>query len=78
MIRSMTGFGQGEARSDEYSVQIEVQSVNHRYLDLFFRIPRQYSPREEAMRGDSRANRGLVEVMLTVEEFGSKENCTYQ
>lgn len=79
MIRSMTGFGQGEARSDEYSVQIEVKSVNHRYLDLFFRIPRQYSPLEEAMRSEiaGRIARGRVEVMLTVEEFGKKERIVY-
>lgn len=79
MIRSMTGFGQGEARSDEYSVQIEVKSVNHRYLDLFFRIPRQYSPLEEAMRSEiaGRIARGRVEVMLTVEEFGNKERIVH-
>jgi uncharacterized protein (TIGR00255 family) len=79
LIRSMTGFGQGEARSDEYSVQIEVKSVNHRYLDLFFRIPRQYSPLEEAMRSEiaGRIARGRVEVMLTVEEFGNKERIVH-
>ncbi len=51
MIKSMTGFGQGEAANEHYKVSVEVKSVNHRYLDLFFRLPRQYGRLEEGLRG---------------------------
>lgn len=75
MIKSMTGFGQGEATRSTYAVQVEVKSVNHRYLDLFFRVPKQYSQLEETIRSTitGRIARGRVEVMLSVEEFGDQE-----
>src|SRR5690554_4259147 len=75
LIKSMTGFGQGEAVDARYSVQVEVKSVNHRYLDLFFRIPKQYSQLEETLRTviTGRLARGRVEVTLSVEEFGDQE-----
>lgn len=75
MIKSMTGFGQGEATDGRYSVQVEVKSVNHRYLDLFFRIPKQYGQLEETIRAAiaGRIARGRVEVMVSVEEFGDQE-----
>lgn len=75
MIKSMTGFGQGEAADAGYAVQVEIKSVNHRYLDLFFRIPKQYSQLEETLRTviTGRLARGRVEVTLSVEEFGDQE-----
>ena len=75
MIKSMTGFGQGEAADAGYAVQVEIKSVNHRYLDLFFRIPKQYSQLEETLRTviTGRLARGRLEVTLSVEEFGDQE-----
>lgn len=75
MIKSMTGFGQGEASDGRFSVQVEIKAVNHRYLDMFFRIPKQYSQLEETLRAiiSRRANRGRFEVALSLEEFGDQE-----
>ncbi len=75
MINSMTGFGQGEAANELYKVAVELKSVNHRYLDLFFRLPRQYSQLEEGLRAQiqGRLSRGRVEVSVNVEDFGEKE-----
>ncbi|MDA3886658.1 MAG: YicC family protein [Candidatus Delongbacteria bacterium] len=39
MIRSMTGYGKGSASTELYDIQVEVKSVNHRFLDLNFRMP---------------------------------------
>lgn len=38
MIRSMTGFGQGTAEVDGVTVWAEVSSLNHRYLDINFKL----------------------------------------
>ena len=75
LIKSMTGFGQGEARDSGFSVQVEIKAVNHRYLDMFFRIPKQYGQLEETMRSiiSRRANRGRFEVVLSLEEFADQE-----
>lgn len=71
----MTGYGQGEASNNRFSAQVEVKSVNHRYLDLFFRIPKQYSQLEETLRQtiSRRISRGRLEVVLSLEEFGDQE-----
>jgi uncharacterized protein (TIGR00255 family) len=38
-MRSMTGFGLGEAPLGEGRIALEVRSLNHRYLDLRVRLP---------------------------------------
>ena len=75
MSKSMTGFGQGEATSERYAVRVELRAVNHRYLDLFLRVPKQYSQLEEVLRRaiGERIARGRVEAAVTVEEFAQKE-----
>jgi uncharacterized protein (TIGR00255 family) len=42
MLRSMTGFGRGEAASGEVTVLVELRSVNNRFRDLQIRTPREY------------------------------------
>jgi len=36
---SMTGFGSGEGTSGPISVTVELRSVNHRFLDVSFKLP---------------------------------------
>jgi len=71
----MTGFGQGEASNQEWSVKVEMKSVNHRYLDLWLRIPKQYSLLEEPIRMliQEEMSRGRVEVSVNIEEFGDRQ-----
>lgn len=75
MVKSMTGFGQNEVSDGQYSVKVELKSVNHRYLDLFIRTPKQYSQLEEVIRSSiqGRIARGRVEVMVWIEEFDDKK-----
>ena len=50
MIRSMTGYARLE-RSTEYgTLSWELRSVNHRYLDLGFRMPDEFRSMEPAFR----------------------------
>ena len=39
MIQSMTGFGSAQAANETGVVNVEIKSVNSRYLDLSFRLP---------------------------------------
>ena len=43
MIKSMTGFGRYETVTDEYKISVEMKAVNHRYLDLSIKMPKQGS-----------------------------------
>jgi uncharacterized protein (TIGR00255 family) len=65
----MTGFGQGEATSATSSVTVEIRSVNHRFLDLAFKLPRVIQNREADIKDIVRAKlaRGRVTISINVE-----------
>ncbi|MGO1470340.1 MAG: YicC/YloC family endoribonuclease, partial [Tissierella sp.] len=43
----MTGYGKGEDENELYRSKIEIKSVNHRYIDINIRLPRQINYLEE-------------------------------
>ncbi len=67
-MRSMTGCGRGMARDASWEVQVELKSVNHRFLDISCRVPRNLSFLEDVVRRALTASlkRGHVDVFLTV------------
>lgn len=77
MLKSMTGFGRGEYDSENFSIKVEIKSVNSRYIDLTVKLPRFLNPLEERIRKEitKGINRGKVDVFITAEyEMGG--NCT--
>lgn len=66
-IRSMTGFGRGSALADGVEVVAEVRALNHRFLDIFLRMPRVYTVFEPHLRKviSEYAGRGKIEVSVT-------------
>ncbi len=50
MIRSMTGYGMAEKHTEDYSVKVEIRSLNGKYLDLNLRMPRFLMPKEIEIR----------------------------
>ena len=75
MVFSMTGFGSAEVTTDQWAVKVEIRSVNHRYLDIQIRLPRQYQLLEETLRRLVAVGiqRGRVEVYLRIEELGQQD-----
>ena len=73
MLKSMTGYGRGEAVLDQRSIVAEVRAVNNRYLDCSVRLPRLYAFAEDAVRSrvQSRVTRGKVDVYLTIDSAGA-------
>ena len=39
MLKSMTGYGQGTASGDNFTVTVDLRSVNNRNLDIHWRAP---------------------------------------
>lgn len=76
MIRSMTGFGRGEYADEVSKVTVEMRSVNHRYLDIFVKMPRKYAFAEEAVKAavKERLHRGKVEINVTVDIIGQSDS----
>lgn len=65
-MRSMTGFAQIAAEIAERRVEVSVQAVNHRNLDLVFRLPEELRPLESELRRrvTGRVTRGRCEVSI--------------
>jgi uncharacterized protein (TIGR00255 family) len=69
MLVSMTGFGQAMATNGASTVTVEVRSVNHRFLDLSFKLPRVLQNRESEIKEIVRGKlaRGRVTLTIAVE-----------
>ena len=50
MINSMTGFASGELTTEAGSLQWELRSVNHRYLEAQFKLPEGFRTLEPLLR----------------------------
>lgn len=66
MVNSMTGFGRATLEQDGREITIELKSVNHRYLDLGFRMPRAINFIEDTLRSviAGELSRGHVDVFV--------------
>ncbi len=66
MLHSMTGFARQSAESEIGTLTWELRAVNHRYLDVQFRMPDELRPNEQAFRKQVTAvlYRGKVECAL--------------
>ncbi len=75
MIKSMTGFGRGEAADDYRKITVELKSVNHRYLDINVKMPRKLNYFETAVRGmvKNGVSRGKVDVFVTYEDLAERD-----
>ena len=69
MIKSMTGYGRAKLSKEDREYQIEIKSVNHRYLDISVRIPKQLSYLEEIIKKEiaKKVKRGKIDVFVTFE-----------
>lgn len=69
MIKSMTGFGKGEASFGTKKITVELRSLNSKQLDLNIKLPALYRQSETELRNlvSQRLQRGKVDVFVTVE-----------
>ena len=67
-MQSMTGYGRARACRDGREITIELKTVNHRFLDLSFRMPKNLTFLEDVLReriNKSALKRGHVDVFVT-------------
>lgn len=66
MIKSMTGYARVESAHEWGRISWEMRSVNHRYLDVQFRLPEEFRALESELRvlAGARIARGKVECAL--------------
>jgi uncharacterized protein (TIGR00255 family) len=70
MIHSMTGYGRGISGNDK--ITFETESVNSRYLDVFFRLPSSLQSKEYELREQikSKIKRGKITVFFQIKGTG--------
>ena len=70
---SMTGYGRAMRAKDGRELTVELKSVNHRFLDLSFRMPRGLMFLEDDVRKliSKRVSRGHVDVFMTYRNLRS-------
>lgn len=69
MVKSMTGFGKGEATLQNKKITVEIRSLNSKQLDLSLRLPAVYRQSEYELRNviARTIQRGKVDVFVSVE-----------
>ncbi len=75
MVKSMTGYGRGEAVLNGRSITVEVRSVNNRYLDCSVKLPRLYIFAEDAIKArvQNSISRGKVDVFVTLDNSSNND-----
>ncbi len=68
MIKSMTGFGRGEFINETKRIIVETKTVNHRYIDISVRMPRDIVALEEKVQKlvKEYIHRGKTDIFITV------------
>lgn len=67
----MTGFGQASADDGQSKINVEVKSLNSKFLDLNLRLPKAFSDRELEVRNliSEKLERGKVSVSIEYEKL---------
>lgn len=68
-MKSMTGYGKSSLTKENREYQVEIKSVNHRYLDISVKMPKILSYLEEQIKKEiaTKIKRGKVDVFITFE-----------
>jgi uncharacterized protein (TIGR00255 family) len=76
MIKSMTGYGKSDGIANGRQLQVEIRSVNHRYLDLSLRLPGLILPLEAEIKKkvSEKFSRGRVDVSVRIDRDSGMQN----
>ena len=75
MLKSMTGYGRGQAVDDKWDISVEIKSVNHRYFEWSSKIPKSFLFLEDKLKAkvQESVSRGKVEVLLSIYSVGQQD-----
>ncbi|MGB5492571.1 MAG: YicC/YloC family endoribonuclease [Woeseiaceae bacterium] len=76
MLHSMTGFARESVETPIGTLTWEIRAVNHRYLDVQFKLPEDLRPKEQLFRQQASAalGRGKVECALYFRRALNQDN----
>jgi uncharacterized protein (TIGR00255 family) len=73
MIFSMTGFGRSELKQNGLEVQVEIRSLNHRFLEVEIRAPKHVLVFEQEIKDLVRSHLSRGRVNVTIAAKGEEE-----
>lgn len=80
MVASMTGYGKGIIEAGEFSIEVEVKSLNNRFLDISFRLPKSLTNKEFELREQIKKTlkRGKIFLSINISRNGNNnKNSSY-
>ena len=75
MILSMTGYGKGTASNGKWQADVEVKSINSRYLEVFLKFPPILVNKEYELREliKSKIRRGKLNISIQIKKNGFED-----
>jgi len=75
MILSMTGYGKGTASNSKWQADVEVKSINSRYLEVFLKYPPILANKEYELKEliKSKIRRGKLNVSIQIKKNGFED-----
>lgn len=72
-MKSMTGYGKAMVAGDDFSVSVDLKTVNNRFLDIHLRVGSELASLEPSIkkRITSRLSRGRVDVTVSLERVAT-------
>ncbi|MEQ1664074.1 MAG: YicC/YloC family endoribonuclease [Bdellovibrionales bacterium] len=66
-MKSMTGYGSAQSKTDQVEITVNVRAVNGRFLETRFHIPKEYMPYESRLKKELAKcfTRGTVDIYVT-------------
>ncbi len=76
IVKSMTGYGKGVYEDGQVRLSVELKVVNHRFLDIAIKSPKQFNFAEDALRKTIKGGlvRGHVDVYVNFEDNREVKN----
>lgn len=72
----MTGYGRASAGNKKFVVDVEIKSINSRYLELYLKLPQLLQSKEYELREliKSKIKRGKLSVVILLKKNGTAES----
>ena len=69
MIKSMTGYGLATTEYENKKINVEIRSLNSKFLELLVKLPKIYNDKENVLRTicGKQIERGKASVILVIE-----------
>ena len=73
-MKSMTGYGKSSLAINFREYQVEIKTVNHKYIDINVKIPKVISYLEDEIRKlvNSQIKRGKIDISITFDNYSNE------